>query len=48
MYSQASCGEDGLPHLIVDGRWSHAGDLSIPGSCSCTSPVASAGPVVST
>ena len=26
MYSQASCGEDGLPHLIVDGRWSHAGD----------------------
>ena len=31
MYSQASCGEDGLPHLIVDGRWSHAGDFVIPG-----------------
>ena len=24
MYSQAVCGEDGLPHLIVDGRWDHA------------------------
>ncbi|MEB3321628.1 MAG: Photosystem I reaction center subunit III [Synechococcaceae cyanobacterium] len=31
MYSQALCGEDGLPHLIVDGRWSHAGDFMIPG-----------------
>ena len=31
MYSQAVCGEDGLPHLIVDGRWSHAGDFMIPG-----------------
>ena len=31
MYSQASCGEDGLPHLIVDGRLSHAGDFIIPG-----------------
>ena len=31
MYSQASCGEDGLPRLIVDGRWSHAGDFIIPG-----------------
>ena len=31
MYSQASCGEDGLPHLIVDGRWSHAGDFVYPG-----------------
>jgi len=30
MYSQASCGEDGLPHLIVDGRFSHAGDFLIP------------------
>ena len=29
-YSQAVCGEDGLPHLIVDGRWSHAGELFIP------------------
>lgn len=25
------CGEDGLPHLIVDGRWSHAGEFLIPG-----------------
>jgi photosystem I subunit 3 len=31
MYSQASCGDDGLPHLIVDGRWSHAGDFVYPG-----------------
>ncbi|MFO7628006.1 MAG: Photosystem I reaction center subunit III [Prochlorococcaceae cyanobacterium] len=31
MYSQAVCGADGLPHLIVDGRWSHAGDFTIPG-----------------
>ena len=31
MYSQAVCGADGLPHLIVDGRWSHAGDFIIPG-----------------
>ncbi|MFZ9737332.1 MAG: Photosystem I reaction center subunit III [Prochlorotrichaceae cyanobacterium] len=30
-YSQALCGADGLPHLIVDGRWSHAGDFMIPG-----------------
>ena len=30
MYSKASCGEDGLPHLIVDGRFSHAGDFLIP------------------
>ena len=31
MYSQAVCGDDGLPHLIVDGRWSHAGDFVYPG-----------------
>ena len=31
MYSHASCGEDGLPHLVVDGRWSHAGDFVLPG-----------------
>lgn len=30
-YSQAVCGTDGLPHLIVDGRWNHAGDFMIPG-----------------
>jgi photosystem I subunit III len=24
------CGEDGLPHLISDGRWSHAGEFLIP------------------
>lgn len=29
-YSQALCGEDGLPHLVVDGRWSHMGDFFIP------------------
>ena len=31
MYSKASCGDDGLPHPIVDGRWSHAGDFVLPG-----------------
>ena len=31
MYSQALCGADGLPRLIVDGRFSHAGDFLIPG-----------------
>ena len=25
------CGNDGLPHLIVDGRWSHAGEFVYPG-----------------
>lgn len=30
-YAQALCGPEGYPHLIVDGRWSHAGDFIIPG-----------------
>ncbi|MEM9135995.1 MAG: Photosystem I reaction center subunit III [Cyanobacteria bacterium P01_F01_bin.42] len=30
-YSQAMCGPEGLPHLIADGRFSHAGDFMIPG-----------------
>lgn len=25
------CGTDGLPHLIADGRWSHAGEFMVPG-----------------
>jgi photosystem I subunit 3 len=25
------CGTDGLPNLIADGRWSHAGEFIIPG-----------------
>lgn len=25
------CGSDGLPHLITDGRWTHAGDFIFPG-----------------
>jgi len=29
-YSEALCGPEGLPHLIVDGRLSHAGDFTIP------------------
>jgi photosystem I subunit III len=29
-YSQALCGPEGLPRLIVDGRLSHAGDFAIP------------------
>jgi photosystem I subunit III len=30
-YSQALCGPEGLPHLIVDGRLDRAGDFLIPG-----------------
>lgn len=30
-YSDLLCGEDGLPHLIVDGSLSHAGEFIIPG-----------------
>nr|YP_010198917.1 photosystem I reaction center subunit III [Hydropuntia urvillei]UAD88366.1 photosystem I reaction center subunit III [Hydropuntia urvillei] len=26
------CGTDGLPHLITDGRWNHAGEFMIPGT----------------
>lgn len=29
-YAQAPCGPDGLPHLIVDGRLTRAGDFIIP------------------
>lgn len=29
-YSKAVCGEEGLPHLVVDGRLNHAGDFLIP------------------
>lgn len=29
-YSQAMCGPEGLPHLIVDGRLDRAGDFLIP------------------
>ena len=25
------CGEDGLPHLVADGRWNHAGEFVFPG-----------------
>ena len=25
------CGSDGLPHLVADGRWSHAGEFIFPG-----------------
>nr|YP_010904200.1 photosystem I reaction center subunit III (plastocyanin-binding) [Catenella fusiformis]WCH57451.1 photosystem I reaction center subunit III (plastocyanin-binding) [Catenella fusiformis] len=25
------CGTDGLPHLITDGRWNHAGEFILPG-----------------
>nr|YP_010951650.1 Photosystem I reaction center subunit III [Laurencia elata]WMP12589.1 Photosystem I reaction center subunit III [Laurencia elata] len=32
-YSNAGilCGTEGLPHLIADGRWDHAGDFMLPG-----------------
>jgi photosystem I subunit 3 len=29
--SNLLCGEDGLPHLVTDGRFSHAGEFTIPG-----------------
>ena len=29
--SELLCGSDGLPHLIADGRWSHALEFIIPG-----------------
>lgn len=29
-YAEALCGPEGLPHLIVDGRFSHVGDFTIP------------------
>jgi len=29
--SSLLCGEDGLPHLISDGRWDHASEFTIPG-----------------
>ena len=25
------CGADGLPHLVTDGRWNHAGEFVFPG-----------------
>lgn len=25
------CGADGLPHLVADGRWNHAGEFVFPG-----------------
>ena len=28
--SDLLCGTDGLPHLVADGRWSHAAELIIP------------------
>ena len=29
--SELLCGADGLPHLIADGRWSHAAEFMLPG-----------------
>jgi photosystem I subunit 3 len=29
--SDLLCGSDGLPHLIADGRWTHAAEFIIPG-----------------
>ena len=29
--SELLCGKDGLPHLIADGRWSHAAEFILPG-----------------
>ena len=29
--SDLLCGADGLPHLIADGRWSHASEFIFPG-----------------
>jgi photosystem I subunit 3 len=30
-YSSLLCGEEGLPHLVTDGRLNHAGEFLIPG-----------------
>jgi photosystem I subunit III len=32
-YSRSNllCGSDGLPHLVADGRWTHAAEFIIPG-----------------
>ncbi len=29
--SDLLCGTDGLPHLVADGRWSHASEFILPG-----------------
>jgi len=29
--SDLLCGNDGLPHLVADGRWSHAAEFILPG-----------------
>ena len=29
--SDLLCGSDGLPHLIADGRWTHAAEFILPG-----------------
>jgi len=29
--SDLLCGTEGLPHLVADGRWSHAAEFIIPG-----------------
>lgn len=29
--SKLLCGTDGLPHLVADGRWSHAAEFILPG-----------------
>lgn len=29
--SELLCGVDGLPHLVADGRWSHAAEFILPG-----------------
>ena len=29
--SELLCGIDGLPHLVADGRWSHAAEFILPG-----------------
>ena len=29
--SSLLCGSDGLPHLVADGRWSHAAEFILPG-----------------
>jgi photosystem I subunit 3 len=29
--SELLCGSEGLPHLVADGRWSHAAEFTLPG-----------------
>jgi photosystem I subunit 3 len=39
--SDLLCGADGLPHLVADGRWSHASEFIVPGLSTTKNPTES-------